>query len=342
MSNCSKPVTDWRTNKTRKTRDNDGLEEFWDKVIGDNVNTNKPKTALTPKEVSLDSHQELVSIRCRRHKKRFNVQRKWLDVCSWLCPKCYDKISALERKRYAPANEKYLDIRKAEKGKPTLLPSGCHSQELSIDRAITKIQEPSKSALCLCTHDTTVDREKTEIQNQSSLSFKRYKEVEFDCYPMSNEMASLMPLWRLVCKKCRREVPVHKIWIDNTSKVLCPECYSQMNSYEVETFHLDHPASLAQLRQVKPYPISIPSNNKPKPIPSHIVPFRSFESTDESFGGHCKSSTIMRMTVQELSDAVRSGRVSRVRAKIEMKRRKRASYFNDLPDVNPVSPLLPR
>lgn len=65
---------------------------------------------------------KIVSIRCRMHKKRFNVESHWLDTSEWLCPKCYGKLKPNERLRYAPRKGEKPEVREAEKGKPTMLP----------------------------------------------------------------------------------------------------------------------------------------------------------------------------------------------------------------------------
>lgn len=54
----------------------------------------------------MNSEQPQVSIRCYRHKKRFNVSYKWAHkICAWLCPKCYNKLSEEERQNYHPKGE---------------------------------------------------------------------------------------------------------------------------------------------------------------------------------------------------------------------------------------------
>lgn len=63
----------------------------------------------------------VVSMRCLRHKKRFNVPEEWLETSKWLCPRCYEKLSDIERLGYAPRNGFVPEIREAETGKPTML-----------------------------------------------------------------------------------------------------------------------------------------------------------------------------------------------------------------------------
>ena len=63
-----------------------------------------------------------ISMRCLRHKKRFNVPRWWTDVSRWLCPACYDRLSEEERSKYAPKGIE-PPTRSAEEGKQIVLPS---------------------------------------------------------------------------------------------------------------------------------------------------------------------------------------------------------------------------
>ena len=63
----------------------------------------------------------VVSMRCLRHKKRFNVPKEWLETSKRLCPRCYEKLSDVERLVYAPRNGLVPEIREAETGKPTML-----------------------------------------------------------------------------------------------------------------------------------------------------------------------------------------------------------------------------
>lgn len=58
--------------------------------------TEKGKKA---EEVTI-SEVKLVEMLCRRHKKRLEVPESWLETCDYLCPQCYHKLSAKERKAY--------------------------------------------------------------------------------------------------------------------------------------------------------------------------------------------------------------------------------------------------
>lgn len=66
----------------------------------------------------------VVSIRCRRHKRRFNVEEGWLKVCEWLCPHCWEVLKTDEaRAKYAPRGREKPEVRCAEAGKPVRRPS---------------------------------------------------------------------------------------------------------------------------------------------------------------------------------------------------------------------------
>ena len=60
--------------------------------------TGKGKKA---EEVTI-SEVKLVEMLCKRHKKRIEVPESWLETCDYLCPQCYHKLSAKERKAYRP------------------------------------------------------------------------------------------------------------------------------------------------------------------------------------------------------------------------------------------------
>lgn len=61
----------------------------------------KKEKGKKAEEVTI-SEVKLVEMRCRRHKKRIEVPESWLETCDYLCPQCYHKLSAKERKAYAP------------------------------------------------------------------------------------------------------------------------------------------------------------------------------------------------------------------------------------------------
>lgn len=63
------------------------------------------------------SEVKLVEMLCKRHKKRIEVPESWLETCDYLCPQCYHKLSAKERKAYRPKRKgkKGIERIKAEK-----------------------------------------------------------------------------------------------------------------------------------------------------------------------------------------------------------------------------------
>ena len=115
MDRCKKPVTSWKP-KTTKTSEDNGIEALWNKCIDDNAGTSPARPIVKPPK----EDGQYVSIRCRRHKKRFNVPVLWLRTCEWLCPKCYEKLSPAEREKYAPRGTEKPEIRSADPSRPTI------------------------------------------------------------------------------------------------------------------------------------------------------------------------------------------------------------------------------
>lgn len=274
----------------------------------------------------------MVSIRCRRHKKRFNVPEKWLETCEWLCPKCYEKLSAEERLSYAPKEENKVEIREADDSYATVLPdaasdSSCHSLKCNPKEAVkedkrTDIQRTTKHQ---------------DAKKKASGKTCHTKEKSADSIKFSQCLADLLPRWRIVCKKCHQMMPVHKSWIDKTSKVLCPACYSRMTTQEVREFHEINPDATAEVLQMQP----VVGATKAKPTITRKLdyPHKSLDPETIINGGRCTNSFIIRASDKELKEAVKNGRISKIRAEIEFKRRAHSRYYTNLPDVEPVKVL---
>lgn len=352
---------------------------------------------------------KIVSIRCRRHKKRFNVEECWLDTCGWLCPRCYEKLSESEKRKYAPAGNEAPEVRPAEKGKPTILPTKyintkCNnkSKKLSFEEKIAKINPVDKNIppkgrsntvkmLCIrCGKEKDVLRsyfytehlfcpdcnwsmeeddkrhfrkialvhlpdiykdaerrylkavdEERRIESAKQkrtassssivgdfLDKKKQKKEEENINTIctihtgfSQKLKDLMPKYRIHCLKCGEDVPCHGFWIEK-SKVLCPSCASTMDDYQITAFNRLHDNDKCKVMK----------NEKTKK--SSFSFNSSFNDEDPvSFGGGCSDSFIRRATEEELKQAVKQGKLSRVRFKIEMKRRKNPEWYDDCPEV---------
>lgn len=266
-----------------------------------------------------EDDNDIVSIRCRRHKKRFNVPRAWTETCAWLCPQCYGRLSSMEREKYMPSEGFKVDIRPKENDRPTMQLGAekvASSGIKSVKKGKSRKKRPRKSAKLTSCH--------TRAQQS----------MEFVSAGMSPSLVSLLPKWRIVCKKCKRVMPVHRVWIDNTSKVLCPECYCSMTEAEVQKFHSKHADETAVITNVSESIADCTGSGTSSNQGSKPSCFSdNCESDAIAYGGRCSVYFITHATDKELIEAVKKGRVSKTRARIEFNRRKNKEYFNDIPDV---------
>ena len=353
MKTTNDPVTMWNGSQRKTASCNKEFEDLVVSCIGDE----RKSITCSENEVPLDN---IVSIRCRRHKKRFNVEKSWLKTSEWLCPKCYEKLSPSERLYYAPSSDK-VDVRPAEQGKPIVYEeynSNQKSQKIVDSTGETRCNDIqlSKDAI---EAKYPIDKEtKSKVESkkgrkhsfaQQTIFCDQKSPVEDDVSSMfSPTIAALLPSWRMKCKKCGKSVPVHKTYIDNNSSVLCPECFSQMTPSEVKEFSTRNPSSTAELWQVD-QSFSRPRSSVLKPIPNVTPTCAVYRqplvtdggSSDVALGGCYSNSRIFSMTIQELAEAVHKGKISKARAKIEIGRRRKSKYFDSLPEVEPVSPILP-
>lgn len=146
------------------------------------------------------------------------------------------------------------------------------------------------------------------------------------------DITTVMPSYKVKCLKCKRTVPCHKHWYDK-SYILCPECYFKMASKEVTQFHEKHKEQYASAKAVadsaKPVQSVFVNSSKPPPCVSADAEFDVFRSEGRS----SSENFIHDATKEQLLDAVRRGRLSKARARIELRRRKNPMYFADLPDI---------
>lgn len=260
------------------------------------------------KEKSLD--KEVVSIRCRRHKKRFNVPKYWLKTSKWLCPHCYAHLSKAERSKYAPKATDNPEVREAEEGKPTKFPS---TQE--VQPIVQKIKKPKARI-----------KPFRESRNASN------DELEVD-YPVSQTVSysNLLPKWRLKCQKCGKVRPVHKVW-GETSRMLCPECFFGMTPDEQKDFHRSHFTEPDAFFEDNGIGIDDTHTLGSR---SQSIYFQAGANTDLlSLAGRCSEHFIRTASIRELRDEVRRHRLSKTRMRIELQRRKNISYYKDLPDAS--------
>ena len=323
MASIIQPVKNWTEKTSKKSVSDESVSSLLDRCIGDEDH----KDSCVEKD---DTQSGLVSIRCRRHKKRFNVPVTWLRTCAWLCPKCYRKLTPQERARYAPPSKSHGgDIRPAD------------NKSLSIPMKITlsPLKTPENDFACKDyehkTGHSKAKRAKSEkaqaptVNGEEPISELTIKKIADDFKAsgvgMSDALAALIPKFRIKCKKCKNTVPCHKSWFDN-SMVLCPSCYSLMTPKEIRQFHIYHPKSTATVYEIDPEASEAENETKKDSMPS---PDRW-----SPYGGACSNDFIMSASKQELIKAVKSGKVSKARARIELNRRKNRSYFNDMPDIN--------
>ena len=224
--------------------------------------------------------EKIVSIRCRRHKKRFEVKESWVDVCSWLCPKCYEKLTEEERKAYAPKGGGQPEVREVNPNKGN--PEGGKPQE-----PVIFPKEP-----------------KFPVVNSSK-----------------SLLDSLRPKHKIHCRKCGQDFPCHASWFLQ-SKVLCPECYFKMTSEEIVAFHagIDRNGRPLQTPSIKDKSTHREQNRFRK---------KFGESDWISTSTRASEAWIREASKDDLIKAVARGNLSRIRAKIELKRRRRESYYNE-------------
>ena len=272
---------------------------------------------------------KIVSIRCRRHKKRFNVKSDWLKTCKWLCPQCYNKLTANERKKYAPRSGEEVEVRQAESGKSAVgvKPSQRRSVKKShgsfIGDFLDRRNGSKKSGIKDICHD--IDRAIDTILSEPPPN---------PCKGMSNstsysfrsELDALKPQYTIHCQKCGEDYPCHYFWF-NKSKVLCPACAADMTSEQIEEYNRTHFGTLPAYK--KPPAITEKKVEKPRAF----IDYWGDNTEIIETGKGCSEYFIRHATKKDLLDAVKLGKLSKIRAKIELKRRESSEYFDDMPEV---------
>ena len=257
---------------------------------------------------------KIVSIRCRRHRKRINVRKEWLKTCGWLCPQCFHKLTKEQRKEYAPQKGEVPEVREAEAGKPVM---ECKAAlEKRIADGVKKVPQKKKEEASLCSLiGAYLDKRETSAKPKRV----RKEQVEpKEEHKVSVRLSDVLPRYKIQCRKCGETVPCHGIWFQ-TSKYLCPECVSKMTDAEVADFN-----------QRAEYPnMSVFNASK------EIKPYDG-DSDAVCYGGRRSERFIRNATEQELMDAVEQGRLSSVRYRIEMRRRANPIRYLETHDEDEV------
>ena len=281
-----------------------------------------------------------VSMRCLRHKKRFNVPKWWTDVCSHLCPKCYEKLSVEERARYEPGKGIDISTREKESGKPIVYPSkskasyfGRDEGDKRADECTAAEQEVSYEGL---DRDDIVKIECAKFRARTNSAGELPKHRKDSMAEDNPNLVGLLPKYKIFCHKCRMSYPCNFTWFEK-STVLCPSCYGAMSATEIELFHAVHKAE-------KPKADEVSTAVKPRAIVDYTpfrkpVPSWTKDTSSIDYGGRWSNSQVMRASMKELLAAAKSGKVSRPRLRIELSRRRNREYYDILPDETGLTPV---
>lgn len=310
---------------------------------------------------------EMVSIRCRRHKRRFDVPKGWADgVCAWLCPKCYEALTEKERAKYAPCEEPEI---RAPEGDRVCMPSGWeqHTKKDCIGKGKIDEVKPSKKPVKkeAVVKKPTIAKEKdddavaveedvceVEVGDVKAAeeeavkpSVNGAKERNPNSPFASGSLDSLLPSYRIYCHKCKREMPCHGVWF-KTSKTMCPMCYSQASVDEREAFEKTYgcefpkrhrsdgeKSTYVQSSEVRKKPTVQVKLMKDTPyaLAKGDIGTKGIDYLIDCQPRMCFN-TIRGMSSSELAAAVRRGSMSQTRANIELRRRKCKGHYNNLPE----------
>ena len=288
-------------------------------IIGENVGETQPRCC--------EEDEGAVSMRCLRHKKRFNVPKWWLKVSNFLCPKCYERLGEEDRIRYSPKEGIDLSHRDAEEGKDLIVPQ----------RAKEEYIEPPPPPPPEIDEESKVEEQPKKRHKKSSEPKVIFKDYSFEV---------LLPRYKITCQNCGETVPCHYDWFDK-STVLCPECYEKMHECEIQWFHAEHKA---------PKP---PVDNHAPPLPPRLKPIaditegmsivRRMARTEGAWtrsaaevnnGGCWSTARIMNASKRELIHAAKCGRVTKARVRIELERRRNSEYYDMLPQEVGTAPIM--
>ena len=253
---------------------------------------------------------KIVSMRCLRHKKRFNVPIDWMETCGWLCPHCYENIPEEEYGKYAPKNGIVPEVRDAEEGKPTMYPSFWMEGGIEVESCEEEhVKEPEPKEEKPHRHYNTNGG---DIKDNPAFS-------------------DFLPRYEIDCQLCRKTVKCHYPWF-STSTVLCPECYSSMSEAQIEEFHMTHHAEIPKLKTFASTKTATHDISTSSKMLSRDISWTR-ESRHLPICGRWTNDRIMSSTRKELIDGVKDGMVSAVRARIELKRRGNLDYYDLCPKI---------
>lgn len=146
------------------------------------------------------------------------------------------------------------------------------------------------------------------------------------------DITTVMPSYKVKCLKCKRTVPCHKTWFDK-SYILCPACYFKMKEKEIERFHEKRKEQYENAKALMDsYILTHPQSavySTPPPMVSADADFDVFRND----GRAVSENFIREATKSELIKEVRRGRLSKARARIELRRRKNAEYYANFPEI---------
>lgn len=159
----------------------------------------------------------------------------------------------------------------------------------------------------------------------------------------------LLPQQKVKCINCGEVRPCQDDWKE-TSLVLCPTCYAEMGRGEasrlheecrrrgISAVHLDgydrikDPMAVAEILEdvhrwiVKCTAISI----------NDAVDVNAGMGDSDDMEGDNLQATLENASIDELKQLVKIGKVSKARARIELRRRANPRYYGSLPDVEEV------
>lgn len=298
-------------------------------------NDNKDYVCKSCKE----KEEEIVSMRCLRHKKRMNVPKWWLGVCNWLCPSCYERLTAEDRGKYKPADCATIKVKYSEVGKPTIFPKNPKEEYIckscATERAEEKIQSTIQDNPPAETKDYE-DTAKKDVERGSKKKGRRHGQNVPSGISTNPKFAGLLPTYRIKCQKCGDEAPCHYSWFTQ-STVLCPTCYGQMSRTEIKVFHETHMSEKPKFETDTRPTYSIPKHiidivdTKVAKVPEVRREGWTRDSSMVNSGGCWSNSRIQSASASELKEAVTLGKVSKARYRIEMRRRSNVRYYDMCP-----------
>lgn len=259
---------------------------------------------------------KIVSIRCRKHRKRFNVPAEWVETCGWLCPKCYESMSATQRKKYSPTEDSDVTPRAAEPNKSTMqIPKSLKEKESNAKESKSSARSSSAG------NGRRLDSIKGNcLDRKNGLQAEMHHEAPVRYGVQESSLSRFLPRHEVYCQKCGKTARCHKIWF-LTSRVLCPECASFMSNEEIAEFNRIHPYAITAIDiGNKSQQESHGSSGKFK--------MQERKTPEDNFVERMSEERIRRSTIQQLRQAVESGRLSKVRYRIETRRRAKPWLYN--------------